>query len=416
MKRLLMSAALVIALPILCLCQSVGQSPSSNLLTETSIESVPLTDILKDEKHQKQSGQQVKSDDEQESRFWASAEYLLWKMKGSTPPPLITSGITAGASLDQPRTVVEFGSFKFDRGRFSGGRFTAGMWLNRKQSLGLEVSYFTLLSRTFSFQVSASGQSGSRIIARPYFDILRGHYSTLLVAAGPSANLAGTASASSPALLRGAESNLVYSFHNASYFHLNLLAGFRYLNLNEGLTIKDVSDEVATNNPSHFEDTDQFTTRNRFYGGQVGGRIRLGRRHIILQLQTTVALGSNHQTVEINGSFVNTAHSPSPGTGGLLALVSNIGRYQRSEFAVLPEGRAKVEFQITHNINASIGYNFLYANKVVRPSEQIDIVVNRNLIPTFGGPILSDPLRPAFTFRSTSFWAQGLSTGLRVHF
>ncbi|MGA9997930.1 MAG: hypothetical protein WBP93_21125 [Pyrinomonadaceae bacterium] len=50
MKRLLMIVAMVIALPAISLCQSAGQSYSSNLLKDVSIESMPLLDTLTDEK------------------------------------------------------------------------------------------------------------------------------------------------------------------------------------------------------------------------------------------------------------------------------------------------------------------------------------------------------------------------------
>ena len=407
MKRLLMTAALVIALPILCLCQIDGRSSSANLLKETSVKSVPLLDSLTDERQPAQSNKQVKAGDDKESgRFWASAEYLRWKMKGSTPPPLI---------MVDPDVV--FGGAPFNRGHFSGGRFTGGMWLNDKRNLGVEASYFTLRARTFRFQVSSNGQPSSPIIERPYIDILIGNQvSHLIVACYCGFGTSGSVSVSSPGILRGAESNLVYDFHKTNHFRSSLLAGFRYLNLNEGFTIKDVSDEITTNNPTHVEHTDQFTTRNRFYGGQVGGRIKFGWSRLALQLQSTVALGSNHETVEINGSSINTSKIPSISIGGLLALVSNIGSYQRSEFAVVPEGKAQAAIELTRHLSVSAGYDFLYSNKVVRPSDQIDPVVNSNLIPTFGGPILRGPLRPSFNFRSTRFWAQGLTTGVKVRF
>jgi hypothetical protein len=70
--------------------------------------------------------------------------------------------------------------------------------------------------------------------------------------------------------LQGAESNLIYQFNESPFGRINLLAGFRYLNLNEGLTIRDTAADESTG--FHLFDTDQFSTRNQFYGGQIGLR------------------------------------------------------------------------------------------------------------------------------------------------
>src|SRR5437764_1214525 len=65
-------------------------------------------------------------------RFWASAEYLYWWTKGMNIPPLVTSGSAANAipgALGQPGTGTLFGNNIDGEGQ-SGGRFTAGFWLN----------------------------------------------------------------------------------------------------------------------------------------------------------------------------------------------------------------------------------------------------------------------------------------------
>ena len=54
---------------------------------------------------------------------------------------------------------------------------------------------------------------------------------------------------------------------------------------------------------------------------------------------------------------------------------------------------------------------------MVRPGEQIDVAVNSTQVPTsvLFGP-LTGPARPAFNFRQSDFWAQGLNLGLEFRF
>src|SRR5207248_7797960 len=125
------------------------------------------------------------------------------------------------------------------------------------------------------------------------------------------------------------------------YCRINLLSGFRYLNLNEGLAITDITDTTSGN---HFFDTDQFSTRNQFYGGQIGVRTFFGRRRLNLEIDGKVAMGSNRQSVEINGASSNNLNSPLNSRAGILALITNIGLYHRQEFTVVPEVKAQLTY------------------------------------------------------------------------
>jgi hypothetical protein len=56
---------------------------------------------------------------------------------------------------------------------------------------------------------------------------------------------------------------------------VDVLAGFRFLELTEGLAITEdltVDPRVPLAGGTAFRVHGQFTTRNRFYGGQVGAR------------------------------------------------------------------------------------------------------------------------------------------------
>jgi len=126
---------------------------------------------------------------------------------------------------------------------------------------------------------------------------------------------------------------------------------------------------------------------------------------------TKVALGSNTQKVRINGSTQLTeAGIPETFTGGLLAQRSNIGIYERDEFAVVPELGATLGFHVSPRFSVTVGYTLVYFSNVVRAGEQIDTDLNPGLIPIEDNP-LNGPLRPRFLFRQSDFYATGVTVG-----
>src|SRR5207244_361036 len=102
---------------------------------------------------------------------------------------------------------------------------------------------------------------------------------------------------------------------------------------------------------------------------------------------------------------------------GLLALATNSGRHARDDFAVLPEIGVNFGFQITDRLQAFVGYTYMYWSNVVRPGDQVDLGLNPNLIPTSATfNTAGGPARPAFSFRDTDFWAQGINVGMEFRY
>jgi hypothetical protein len=121
--------------------------------------------------------------------------------------------------------------------------------------------------------------------------------------------------------------------------------------------------------------------------------------------------------VTINGQTTNVVPGAGGGTstsaGGLLTQPSNIGVHEHDRFAVMPELGLLLSYDLTPCVQASFGYNFIYWSYVGRPGDQVDLDVNLTQQPP--GPF-TGAARPAFDFRSTDFWAQGLSFGLKYTF
>ena len=56
--------------------------------------------------------------------------------------------------------------------------------------------------------------------------------------------------------------------------------------------------------------------------------------------------------------------------GGILALPSNGGRRSDGEFTAVPEVEIKLGYQVGPYLSCTIGYNFLYWSRVVRPGQR----------------------------------------------
>src|SRR5260370_37355575 len=91
-----------------------------------------------------------------------------------------------------------------------------------------------------------------------------------------------------------------------------------------------------------------------------------------------IAAGPNLETLKIGGftSVTDQFGTVTTGSQGLYAQPSNIGQRSHTVFAYLPEGTANFGWEPTTWLRLQVGYTFMYLNKVIRPGDQIDRVVN----------------------------------------
>jgi hypothetical protein len=358
-----------------------------------------------------------------EGCVWAEAEYLFWWVRGTSLPPLVTTS-PAGTSQTQagvlgtPGATVLFGGSLAGGAARSGGRYTLGAWLDCDQTLGIEASYFGLEAKTNRFVASSPG---SPILARPFTNALTGAPDSELVSFPGIAS--GTVAATSTSSIF--ESVGVLGRLNlccSCNYRLDLLAGYRFLHFQDQLSV-DEAIVAGSGNPIVVPGTainlgDRFNASNEFNGFDLGvaGEIRRGRW--VLGGAAKVALGQNHETVDINGqTVVSVPGAPPPvsSPGGFLALVSNIGHFERDRISFVPEVDLKLSYQLRPGVRLSAGYTFLYWDQVVRAANQIDTVINPNLLPPPISPLVG-PVRPAPRFDSTTLWVQGVSVGLELRF
>jgi Putative beta barrel porin-7 (BBP7) len=347
-------------------------------------------------------------------RLYGSAEYLLWWISPGPAPVLFSTGpatSTNPAALGFPGNGPTFGG-PLDYGAFSGGRFTLGYWFDPCQTWAVEGRFFFLGQQTTQFSAPPDPVGG-----RPF--ISQNNVSMAELFNFPGV-IDGTAVVKSSSQLWGAEANLRTDVCSGCWGHWDLFGGFRYLDLRENLTITEqtvfVHDEPPFVAGDHVGAIDSFSTRNQFYGGQLGSEVELRAGKWFTDIRAAVALGDMHQIVNINGS--ETIIAPGGGVqvlpGGLLALPSNIGEFARNRFAVVPEMGINFGYKFTENFRVFVGYTGLYMSNVVRPGDQIDVVLNTNQIPPTGHPVAGGP--PTVPFKSTDLWAQGVNFGFELRY
>ncbi len=344
------------------------------------------------------------------NRVWGAADYLFWTVKSAPlPVPLVTAG---------PQVLL--GNQSIDFASLSGGRFTLGGWLDGAGTRGLEGSYFFLSNRSNTLAVSAPGTPGSQALRIPFFDPTIGaENSTGLANPTATPAFAGTGILSVTTRMQGAELNGVFAAARRPSWQLQLLGGFRFVNLDEGLTFGTSSPSVPPFTPDVFVTQDHFFTRNDFYGGQIGARALLQRGRWQANIGGKVALGDVHQRVHITGNLAtNDFNGFGPVQvfpGGYLALPTNIGTFSQDRFAVLPEANVGFGFQLCRGVSFTAGYTFFYLSNVMRPGDQIDRVINPTQGPGFTGvvpSVLAGPARPMFLGDTTDFFAHGINLGL----
>jgi len=367
-------------------------------------------------------------------RFWFGADYLLWTGKGNNLPPLATvaTGVPVTAApalpnslgtLGAPGTATVIGGRNYNDEWRSGLRLYGGLWLDQGQRLGAEMDWF-FLGQSTTHEV-AGGSDSNGFVFRPFtnnvvrnadgtFTAVPAFQDTELVQY-PGV-LAGAVAVNTTSNLWGLNPNGVVNLCCNPCGRLDFLVGYRYLNLQDDLTIREqLTGQAGSPNPgAQFVVVDQFHTRNEFHGVNLGlaWERRLG--NFFLNVRGAVALGNTHTTVDIDGSTTVTtaAGASTTSQGGLLAQPSNIGHYTLDRFAVVPEVGVKLGVQLTDHLRVYAGYNFLYWSNVVRTGDVIDLRVNGSQLPPRTN--VTGTLYPQFQPRYSDYWVHGLVLGAQV--
>jgi hypothetical protein len=329
-------------------------------------------------------------------------------------PPLVTTGTpdTRGV-LGAPGTQVLVGGNSFQDQEEDGFRVTVGTWLDCATCI--EATYF------FVNQGSAVSfdQNTSPVIGRPFFNVTTGMEDVASVVL-PGLTT-GSIAVFQDSQLWGGEVNIRRKHICCKNFNLDLLLGLRYMELDEGLTINETISIVPTVpiiGGLGAVAQDQFVTKDRLYAAQAGVEGEWDCGCFFFNCRAKIAAGALMEEVAIRGQTTRVTTTPSTVPGGFLALPTNIGAHAKTRFSAAPEVGFNVGCMFTEHFRAAVGYNLLYWTDVARPGNQIDRVLNpAQLFPgSFGtaGPVV--PARPAFAFKESDLFIQGLTFSLEFRF
>lgn len=355
----------------------------------------------------------------------AQVEYLLWFVQSERLDPTLASIDLVSLRPSLPQLNLR----QLDDRPLSGARFTLGYWIRDNDDAlldpsfnpwlyGAEVNGFFLGERSFN---ALSG--ALPFLVRPFFNLNDQTVSAAVVAFPGLAS--GQLFATGQVNLWGMEANVwknIWKNPPSQVLRVDAMAGFRYLDLDSHLRIGASSFfEANLGGPieagDRFDVFDLFRTRNQFYGGQIGLNAKMLAGCFTIGSTLKYALGSSHQAIDIDGGQLLTrGNDRNLFRGGLLALPSNIGHHSRNRFTQMPYVDLNVTTNISERLSFNMGYSFMYWNRVVRASNQIDRVIDISQIPNFPGADTAIPTglgRPAVLFNERGLLVHGLSLGVK---
>jgi len=287
------------------------------------------------------------------NRGWFGAEYLLWR---------------GNDFLGDSR---------------SGFRVTGGIWADESHCTGFEAIFLYLDLKRSTSAVATKDLSTGIPAGTP------GNVVSLIADQGSAINTGDllTSAITNTSYFRmwGLEGNFRRTVWWIGGFSFDAIAGFRYLNLDETInatgdfTFQDFNAgepgglvSPADPRTTHMSTLDTAQAHNQFYGAQVGVSFCWHCYRLTMDGSAKFAVGGNSQQVTTGGlttldagvfenmmgtGFVTRPAATLPG-GALLA--SPLTSTNRIRVSVIPEWRASVGYQVTDNLNAFVGYNFLW--------------------------------------------------------
>jgi len=343
---------------------------------------------------------------------WATFDYLMWWSRGASLPALVTTGSqNFGGTLSDPAVKVIFGNQRVDTDLRSGGRLNIGTWLDCERTFGLGGAFFDLQRSVTNFDASSPGNP---LIARPYFDTVTQLNDSSIIARNGVAS--GMVHARTTNNVVGADAYMRIGLERGHGRMLDFVQGYRFFQMDDSIRIDDRVVSTDQDGPiplgTSIAGSDRFSATNQFHGWQFGlqGERRMGR--VTLGSAAKFALGNMHQVANIDGYNVVEVPGEVPvvRNGNLLALPSNIGRYQRNTFGFIPEFNLNLGYQVTSRLRANVGYTFLWVNRVAQAGRQINTSIDSNQL--FGEPGNA----PSFQWQQNSYWVQGLNLGIDYRF
>lgn len=324
--------------------------------------------------------------------MWFHAEYLLGRTRGPNVAPLVTTGPTAAGLLagvpGQPSTVALVGGRPMLNDWRSGIRIEAGMWFDPEHTFGALARFYTLFSAR---ENSLARGNGTNVLNVPQIVNVNGVLTQIPVFAGFPGVTTGTATGGARATFTGGDLSARFLLHREAGFRVDVLAGYRQMYLGDALSLN--ADATITGVPAALTTRNSVSSRNDFYGPQLGLLLSTTRGRLSLEAHVAAAIGATvsdldfARTNAINGSVnVPATTAALVGAGVPLATavplatqlaaatnnvplgtttVANTVTY----FGAVAEVGMRAKWQVAQNVRLSAGYGFIYWNNVRRGPE-----------------------------------------------
>ncbi|BBO34407.1 BBP7 family outer membrane beta-barrel protein [Lacipirellula parvula] len=350
------------------------------------------------------------------SRFWFTAEYLLWGTEGMYVPALVSTSPIGTASgqagvLDGSSTTLLKGESHFNDDVRSGARFEFGYWLDSEQLDSIAATYFFIGQGSSGYHVDPA-QNG--IIARPFYNVEDEAGDARLVA---YPNLVtGTVDIAAQMNFHAASVEYRRRAINSGRYKIDWLFGYQFAQLDENITIRDSTLSLSgITQGTSINLYDAFDSSNAFHGALLG----LAAHEQLSDNWTgdvygKGSIGGVASRTNITGETATTLNNvTTTNAGGLLTQTTNLGVHREGYVSSAWEFGLRARRKLTSNMSFTIGYTWFLLSHVERAGEQIDLAVNVSQIPPGS---LSGLARPAFPGEKSSFWTQGISVGLESRF
>ena len=311
---------------------------------------------------------------------------------------------------------------RLDEGGRSGVALSGGYWLDECQCWGLQATWWYAGDPADELDDTWASQ-GVPVYARPFFNVGSGLEDSQLVAY-PNV-VAGAVRVATGSDLRSAEALLSMNWLQGCRGRVDLLGGYRYFRFREGLLVEE---NLVSTDPggliqqgTTIDLFDRFDTSNSFHGGEIGLLTSLQRGCVQFDIATKLGIGNVRRRLLIDGGTVVTTPNGSQAVsaGGLLALPSNMGRYENDAFGLLPELNLKARMCLTDHLSVNLGYNLLFLTNVYRAGNQIDRSIDPGQLPggmPINGLAPGRLVHPTVPLDSSTLCVQGLNVGFTVSY
>lgn len=363
---------------------------------------------------------------------WATYEALLWFPQSRKLPVLVASAAPGQLPILSPNggpangVTALFGG-DVDGGLSAGFRGDYGKWVGK--NVGIGGRFWWLGDNTVSY--SDSGIDGlERSVGRPFFETNPaapngvGESSLLIGFTDVAANVdfTGDVSAESKLEMLAAELYGRFRLGSSSCHQLDFIGGYSHFRIDDSLSIQSITitedaPPLEPAGPGSFRRfSDSFEAENRFNGGQIGFDLSASRGCWSVRSLTKVHLGNMDRKYTLNGDSSTSVNATPPVNFpgvGMLVNANNRGTTDLGDvFTFAPEANFKLAYRFRPNVSLSVGYSFIYFDRLALNGSAVDRANDGLLLGT--GQTGAFPA--AVMDMDDSLWVHGIDLGAVIDF